>query len=483
MKRLIVALCLAALAGSLMPGCQKTSQSNAVTPEPEFVKAAQSYFEQQWEHAPPAAESPNPRNTGNRIPDWTRARVTRLSNADAVIVPVHYSKPFYLGTNWGGIRQFMIDDITQLLIYRDSTKSFHAEMITLLPDSSYKDGPPSSFKGMVLVDHWNGQSLARYKYDGQSVRAQYPGRIESNSSQTRQADALVIETCYEIVGYNYPASNPNDGYAWQEDAGCTYSFISEVPSMQLLNATGYLAVATNGGSGGVGVTHSAMYPGDGGIVDGSQLQFIYDTLPGIDLSKYFKCFTYIPDQGATYSVTICADIPVDGNSGALLTTSFHPGHAFIILTKTNGTVSLSQSFGFYPESQKLSITGMYIQSKIKDDGLVNHEYDASYTLPNVSQLDFQTVENMAVNLAGSQKYSLYNYNCTNYALQVFNSILPNTPIAVSDWIGSYTGIDFGKTPNGLYETLVAMKTFAGGVNNLNISVGPKYAPFSSGSCN
>jgi hypothetical protein len=131
----------------------------------------------------------------------------------------------------------------------------------------------------------------------------------------------------------------------------------------------------------------------------------------------------------------------------------------------------------------LSITGLYVQSKIKDDGVESHEYDASFTLPNISQLDFQTVENMAINLAGSQEYSLYNYNCTDYALQVFNSILVNNPITVPDWIGSFTGINFGTTPNGLYNTLVGMKTFAPGVNNPNVSVGPKYAPASAGACN
>lgn len=174
---------------------------------------------------------------------------------------------------------------------------------------------------------------------------------------------------------------------------------------------------------------------------------------------------------------------MDNNPGALLSSSFTPGHTFIILTKTNGAVSLSQSFGFYPASPSLSTTGAYVKSQIKDDGAVDHQYDASLSMPNISQLDFQTVENLALNLAGSQQYSLYNYNCTDYALQVFNSIRVNNPLTIPDWIGAYTGIDFGRTPNGLYEAMVGMQTFVGGAANPFVKVGSFHAPATAGACN
>jgi hypothetical protein len=482
MRRIIIPLLLAAFATG-MPGCQKTANpSRTDLADPILVQEAKTYFEHNWQNAPPTATNSNRRNSGARTPDWSKARIARLPNTDAVVVPVHYSKPFYLGTNFSGIRQYPIDDLTNLIIYKDSTRAFHAEMLTAIPDSNFKGGQNKPFTGMLLVDQWNGQPLTRYKYDGHPPRVWNPGATGKTAHPIKQADALLIQTCYEIVGYNYPASNPSAGFPWQEDVGCTTSFVDETPGMALIDAGSYVN-AMGGGGGGAYFNPLPLYPGDGGIVDGGKLSFVFDNLPGIDLTKYFKCFTYIPDQGATYSVTLCADIPVDNNSGALLTSNLHPGHTFLILTKTNGIVSLSQSFGFYPQNSISSALQSFVSSKIGDDGAASHEYDASIIMPNISQLDFQTVEHMAVNLANSQLYSVSNFNCTNYALQAFNSIRVNNPIAVSDWKGAYTGINFGTTPNGLYETLVGMKTMFPNANDPNITVGPKFAPGSAGACN
>jgi hypothetical protein len=481
MRRIIIPLLLAALAGCFMPGCQKTNPSRTDLADPALVRAAKSYFERQWEHAPPAAANPNPRNSSSRTPDWSNARIARLPHTEAVVVPVHYAKPIYLGTSFGGIRQYPIDDLTDLIIYKDSTHSFHAEMLTALPDSNFKGGSNTPFAGMLLVDQWDGHPLIRYKYDSHPPRVWNPNTGKT-AKPIKQADAFLFQTCYELVGYNYPESNPNAGIPWQEDLGCTNSFIDETPGMALLDAASYQTVAAGGGPGPFS-NLQPIYTGDGGIVDGTNLTFVFDSLPAIDLSKYFKCFTYISDQGAKYSVTLCSDLPVDNNVGALLTTGLKVGHTFLILTKTNGIVSLSQSFGFYPQNSLSSALKNFVSSKIGDDGAQSHEYDASITMPNISQLDFQTVENMAVNLAGLQQYSLYNYNCTNYALQVFNSIRPSNPVNVSDWIGSFTGINFGTTPNGLYETLLSMKTPFAGTSDPNVTIGPRYAPASAGACN
>jgi hypothetical protein len=480
MKNLFLAVLIGAMAIGSFTGCKKTQ---SLSSEDTLIRDARDYCQAHLSNFYHRSPDSNMRISGAKTLDWGQARVANLSKVLAVVVPIHYTRPFYLGTNFGGSRLYAIDGLAQLVIYRDSAATYHTEMVTALPESNYKGLPHSAFTGMLLVDQWNGQALARYKYDGHPARVWRPGAaLGKTTNPIKQPDALLFQTCYEIVGYNYPESNPSAGYAWQEDVGCTNSFIDETPGTVMLNSTDY---TTTMGGGGVGpyFNPSAMYPGDGGIVDGANLTFLFDTLPGIDLARYFKCFTYIPDQGATYSVTVCADLPVDNNSGALLTTNLHPGHAFLILTKTNGIFSLSQSFGFYPQNSLSSAFKAFVSSKIGDDGVASHEYDASIAMPSISKLDFQTVENMAVNLANSQQYSLYNYNCTNYALQVYNSIRVNNPITVSDWIGSYTGINFGSTPNGLYETLVSMKTLFPNANNPNITVGPKYAPASAGACN
>ena len=51
--------------------------------------------------------------------------------------------------------------------------------------------------------------------------------------------------------------------------------------------------------------------------------------------------------GAVYSAKLCVDIPVNNDPLALLDGTT-PGHAFITVTKTNGSQSATLSFGFYP---------------------------------------------------------------------------------------------------------------------------------------
>jgi len=53
---------------------------------------------------------------------------------------------------------------------------------------------------------------------------------------------------------------------------------------------------------------------------------------------------------------------------------------------------------------------------------VKRESDIRYTV-NVGATAFQNAINMSVSKA-SKNYELYNYNCTHYALDVFNIVLP-----------------------------------------------------------
>ncbi len=212
---------------------------------------------------------------------------------------------------------------------------------------------------------------------------------------------------------------------------------------------------------------------------GGIIEFDFGTDAAIDVNKYFNCFDNIPDAGATYSMKLCADIPVNNNENDLIS-GLHPGHAFLIITKSNGSSSVSQTMGFYPTTS-MNVFMLPVSSKLVDDGISGHEheYNASILLPSISQSDFQTVKSTLINLASTKDYDLNDYNCTNFALEVFNSVSNPYIISVLDWYGVSSNINYGKTPNGLYKKLKSLNLDG----TPNISIGTYTANTSHGPCN
>jgi hypothetical protein len=185
---------------------------------------------------------------------------------------------------------------------------------------------------------------------------------------------------------------------------------------------------------------------------------------GINLNYRLNCFNNIPDNGNTkYVVQLLADLPVDNDPNALIGLVDQVGHSFISLNKINGGVSTTEIFGFYPKVGYKSLFNAPVPSQIQDNGL--HEYDALLTR-SVSKNEFEAMLNAAKNNA-MQNYDLKNFNCTDYAVSVFNAGMDNgEKITVVDWIvisfdyangAPVTRIDnYGTTPTGLYKTLSKM---------------------------
>ena len=227
------------------------------------------------------------------------------------------------------------------------------------------------------------------------------------------------------------------------------------------------------------------YYGDGGGSGSStvvELQaFAMLSGPAIDLTKRFNCFNSVPTNASTtYSVTLYADIPNNDDPEQLIkdVRSGTPGHAFVTLTKTNGTSSVSQTFGFYPMIKEKSAGFHGVDSKIVNNG--GHEYNASITMTNVSLIDF----NAAMNLALSNStllYDLNDYNCTDYAVGVFNQVMPfNNQLNVPDHITGF-GVNYKTTPNSLYKTLKQMKQSGEFQGSIQIDTGN--GTESAGDCN
>lgn len=206
--------------------------------------------------------------------------------------------------------------------------------------------------------------------------------------------------------------------------------------------------------------------------------------PAIDLQKYFNCFDIIPDNGATYSIKLCADLP-DNSNPDIVVVGVTPGHAFLTITKTNGSQSVTQSFGFYPQSGPLSVFGVGVNSKIVDDGKAGfeHEVNASISMDNISQLGFNAVKNLALGYVNSLQYDLDVFNCADYALDCFNFIRSSQIIVPdSQYPIGFPIINYGTTPNGIYKNLKEMKD-TNHPEAANIQIGVNNSTTSHGPCN
>ncbi|MDP1764161.1 MAG: hypothetical protein Q8L07_09770 [Sediminibacterium sp.] len=189
------------------------------------------------------------------------------------------------------------------------------------------------------------------------------------------------------------------------------------------------------------------------------------------LAKLLACFGAISNSGATYTVALNADVPLNSRPSTVIQ-GISGGHAFLTLTKTNGSNSVTQVFGFYPKYMTKAASLSDVTSAIKDDS--GHEINASISL-DVSASNFSDLMTYISNHS-SNDYNLTGYNCTDFALEAFNTML-STPISVNQ-----SAFNSGHTPSGLYLALNNLKAANGALAN-NIFLDLDTAPTGHGECN
>lgn len=240
------------------------------------------------------------------------------------------------------------------------------------------------------------------------------------------------------------------------------------------NLLAFFDYSGGGGSTGSSAYYSDSNPyGDGGGGGGSsttvsetaiEVNYEYQYVnPAIEIAKYMKCFSDIPDAGATGSIELFTDIPVDGDPTRFFDWSNgSPGHVFVQLRKQNGTKSVTQNIGFYPVSGwKTTLTTAPINGKFVDNR--HHEFNASIKI-NLSASQVQTAVTRILYLAGFVRYDIDDYNCTDWALDVFNQAVK--PEEMLTKVPRYT-IPGGmaptgtSTPQGIYTRLQQLKSAGG----------------------
>ncbi len=225
--------------------------------------------------------------------------------------------------------------------------------------------------------------------------------------------------------------------------------------------------ATGGGGGGGGGSHG------GGSGAPASTYYEAPTEP-INIQEVLNCFNNIPSNAqTTYKVTIHSHLANPSNAYQVYNVSDNdPGHAYITMQKTNGSATRSLTFGFYPSAGSwMTAIKDAENSAIGQENPQTRRSDGSYTI-SVSEAAFNNARNIALTSA-AKKYDLNDFNCTNYAIGVFNAAMGGTGLQVPNSPIGY------KTPSSLYLRLSDMKT--GGT--AGISLTPSMAPTSTTPCN
>jgi hypothetical protein len=175
-----------------------------------------------------------------------------------------------------------------------------------------------------------------------------------------------------------------------------------------------------GYSGGSGSSGDYYDNSGGGILLDPPILIDYenqDELTAIDLQKYINCFNTIPDVGSTCLIEILSDVPVDTDPNMLFDfNSGSPGHTFIQIKKSNGSLSAFQFIGFSPKSSwKATLTNAPIEGKFVDNS--QHEFNASLKM-NLSPENYRSTLTEILYMSNFIQYDIDNYNCTDFALDV-----------------------------------------------------------------
>lgn len=293
-------------------------------------------------------------------------------------------------------------------------------------------------------------------------------------------EVVVVSTYYSSGGSNYIPIYCLSSFFTEALGGGSGWYSSGNP----YEGVGYPGGGGGGGGYGDGGTTTTNAP----VVNDPPIMVDYETYyddAAIDLNKFLKCFDNIPDNGAMASITISTDIPVNGDPNQFFDWSNgSPGHTFITLQKSDGGQMITQHIGFYPVSGwKTVISPAPSRAKFVNNG--GHEYNASLSI-SLRPAQLRNAIIRMQYLARFVRYDIDDYNCTDWALDIFNNtVTPNQGLTIPKFdIPGGESPNGTNTPQGLYIKLQQMQQ-AGGSQALgvNISGNGVYASDSKGPCN
>jgi len=260
-----------------------------------------------------------------------------------------------------------------------------------------------TFNGKISIA--NFQHVATVKKVTENVSATEDCVVAEEELDADDCEAAVVPSCSgclpEVIVVGYISSGGGGG------GSISYGDYLNLVSLASGGAsTSSGTSGSGGGSGSSNGTSSGIYspvvvPGKPAALQPSpDIMINYETSannPAIDVPTFMKCFSTIPDAGATCSVTIYADLPVNDNPQYIFNIlTGATGHSFLQLTKSNATQSVTQIIGF-TTSKPLAVLGFPVAGKIVNNA--GHKWNASLTM-SLTPAQLQTEIN-AVNAFGS----------------------------------------------------------------------------------
>jgi len=449
MKRSFPSILLLIILFSTFQACKKNVNSNQSTANRDpLVDSAKVYFVEHIQNASPIIKDGNVKNLRTqtyKAPLWDQAYKADLTSATGVVVPLQFEKQLFVSTSQGGAHFFSLDNVSKLLLYKDATNAWHAELVTLLPDVAWINNCHSNFSGLVNIEDWWGNLVNRllYSKDGIVRRPATNGR-GTGSGETKNVNHAVevtslIATCYTLTGYNYAEGDPGGGVAWTEDLGCSYSLDGYA-------GINYMSIATGGTGGGSGSVQAPNPSATFGIAP--------PTNAIANISDYFKCFTN--DPSASYQVTICVDQPQPGsrnpwtwalNSGSSSggTNYVNVGHVFLTLTQTTGGTKITRNVGFYP-SVNVTPFSPPAQGALDDNENDSYNISGSFSLNNT--MFFNILGFIPIGSSPGYNYDVNNNNCTTFVINAMAAGHIYLPSTIGYWVGG-----MGNDPGDLGEDI------------------------------
>ncbi len=355
-----------------------------------------------------------------------------------------------------------------------------------------------------LGNYMNGSIISVTKLKSNSEVHGFNGKINTsflNGQKIKEVEVINGSTINPVSQRMLPA--PSESVTGYDNYGYTSFDLMSLFDQFYYYSSGsggtYLPVGSGGGDGGSSAgTYYGYYTqvsgGGGGGSTIHEIEFDHsESEPAENISKIFNCFNNISNAGATYSLKLCSDVPDNASPYSGFDNRLHPGHTFLILTKTNGTQSITKAFGFYPNSGYKSIFFEPVSGKIVNDA--DHEINASIEINNLTQSNFNSIKSKAIADA-TKSYDLDDFNCSDFALDVFNVIRPTNPIILTPFVGvivlSSPPIVVTKTinnsPQMLFSNLSTTLEQYGMHPDANTTVqlnfqGTYHAPYTTGGCN
>ena len=376
-------------------------------------------------------------------------------------------------------------------------KIIHLEKtVTVKTDNVKATSDPINYTGVIDIASLDRKAVIRSAITKGYIEAWHPKLFNASQNATSSYKAESFPVPYdelpEVVVVAYiPSATSDTGLSWSD-----YMMLESMFS---------------GGGGGSGSAGGAGDPGNGGSFGYDEGYGVYTPVnygtgtnspatpphidpnvtlsfdesfsrPAIDLSAWMKCFTDIPDAGASCSFTLLGDLPVDGHPEVGLNIwNGNTGHCFLQLNKTNGSLSVTQVIGFTAQSAGKSIINpdAFVPGKIIDNA--GHKYNCSITM-YLSPYGLNTVIDK-IKALSDMPYSIVNYDCLDFGLNVINAVRPTNPLMISKQYDPNDPFSNIATGPKLYTLLQSMLE-TGSPETPNILLGSSvYAGVSHGACN